>query len=80
MHTGHEVILVDPEKQKVLVKNLHSSTEHWQHYDQLLFATGARPVRPPLEGIDSRNIYDVNSLVNGSRSNRHLPSNSRRLQ
>ena len=36
VHTRHEVTAVDPENQKVLVKNLHSSTEHWQHYDQLL--------------------------------------------
>lgn len=66
VQTRHEVIAIDPANQKVLVTNLHSSTEYWQHYDQLLVATGARPVRPNLEGIDSRNIYDVNSLVNGS--------------
>ena len=66
VQTRHEVIAIDPANQKVLVNNLHSSTEYWQHYDQLLVATGARPVRPNLEGIDSRNIYDVNSLVNGS--------------
>ena len=66
MHTRHEVTLVDPDKQKVRVKDLNSSAERWEHYDQLLFATGARPIRPPLEGIDSRNIYDVRDLVSGS--------------
>jgi len=66
VQTRHEVTAIDPEKQKVLVNNLHSAIEYWQNYDQLLIATGARPVRPPLEGIDSRNIYDVNNLVNGS--------------
>ena len=49
------------------MKDLNSSIERWEHFDQLLFATGARPARPPLEGIDSRNIYDVHNLVNGSR-------------
>jgi len=49
------------------VKNLASSAEHWEPYDQLLIATGARPIRPPLEGIDSRNIYDVHTLVSGTR-------------
>lgn len=33
----------------------------------MLFTTGARPLRPPLEGIDSRNIYDVHNLVSGSQ-------------
>lgn len=67
MQTRHEVTLIDPEKQRVRVKNLDSSAEHWQHYHQLLIATGARPVRPPLDGIDCKNIHDVNNLVGGSR-------------
>ena len=72
MHTRQEVTLVDPINQKVLVKDLNSSIERWEHYDQLLFATGARPLRPPLEGIDSRNIFDVHNLVSGSQLKRAL--------
>ena len=49
------------------MRNLNSSTEKWEHYDQLLIATGARPIKPSLEGIDSRNIYDVHNLVSGSQ-------------
>ncbi len=49
------------------MKDLNSSIERWEHFDQLLFATGARPLRPPLEGIDSRNIFDVHNLVSGSQ-------------
>ncbi len=67
MQTEHEVTVIDPKKQKVLVKNLHTSKEHWQPYDQLLLATGARPVRPQLEGIESSNIHDVKNLISGSR-------------
>ena len=70
MHTRHEVTLVDPLNQQVLVKDLNSSVERWEHFDQLLFATGARPLRPPLEGIDSRNIFDVHNLVSGSQLKR----------
>ncbi len=39
----------------------------WHEYDQLLIATGAGPIRPQLDGIDSSNIHDVNSLTSGSR-------------
>lgn len=54
------------------MKDLNSSVERWEHFDQLLFATGARPLRPPLEGIDSRNIFDVHNLVSGSRLKQFL--------
>ena len=54
------------------MRDLHSLAERWEGYDQLLFATGARPVRPPLEGIDCRNIHDVHNLVSGSRLRKTL--------
>lgn len=50
----------------MLVRNLNTSAEHWECYDQLLFATGAKPIRPQFAGIDSRNIYDVRNLLSGS--------------
>lgn len=58
---------ISPPQQKVLVRNLDSTKEYWQEYDQLLIATGAGPVKPPLDGIDCGNIHDVNSLTSGSR-------------
>lgn len=67
VHTGHEVLGVDPEKQKILVRNLDTSAEYWQHFDQLLFATGAKAIRPSLEGIDSSNIHQVKTLMHGVR-------------
>ncbi len=49
------------------MKNLANTAERWEEYDQLLIATGASPLQQQLDGIDSRNIHDVNSLTNGSR-------------
>jgi len=72
VHTKHEVTVIDSEKQRVLVKNLDSSTEHWEHYDHLLIATGARPIRPSLDGINSRNIYDVHDLMSATRIKKAL--------
>jgi len=36
-------------------------------YDHLMIATGARPVRPPLPGIDAAGIYGVQTLDDGAR-------------
>jgi pyruvate/2-oxoglutarate dehydrogenase complex dihydrolipoamide dehydrogenase (E3) component len=60
------VLAISPQQQKVLVNDMDSGKERWEEYDQLLIATGAGPIRPPLDGIDSSNIYDVNSLTSGS--------------
>ncbi|MGB3212106.1 MAG: FAD-dependent oxidoreductase [Desulforhopalus sp.] len=65
--TRHEVLTISTEQQQVLVRDLESGQESWNEYDQLLIATGAGPIRPALDGIDSSNIHYVNSLTNGSR-------------
>lgn len=65
VRTRHEVALVDPINQMVLAKDLNSFIERWERFDQLLFATGARPLRPPAEGIGGRNICYAHNLVSG---------------
>ncbi|HEX2057879.1 MAG TPA: FAD-dependent oxidoreductase [Actinomycetota bacterium] len=61
----HEVVEIDLEATKVRVRDLESGTESWEGYDQLLIATGAVPARPPLPGIDSRNVFGVQTLDHG---------------
>ncbi|MEE1928939.1 FAD-dependent oxidoreductase [Streptomyces sp. TRM 70351] len=39
--------------------------EEWLGYDELVLATGARPVRPPLPGIDAEGVHGVQSLDDG---------------
>ncbi len=36
-------------------------------FDQLVLATGATPVRPPLPGVDAAGIYGVQTLPDGER-------------
>lgn len=54
-----EVIAIHREEKTVEVKRLKDGSIERLPYDQLVIATGASPVRPPLEGIDLENIFPL---------------------
>ncbi len=67
VHISHRVVGLFPNEWTIQVHDLIKDKEFSIQYDELMLATGARPFRPELDGIDSENIYDVNSVVNGTR-------------
>ncbi|WP_199547660.1 FAD-dependent oxidoreductase [Streptomyces sp. N35] len=63
-----EVVRIDVDGQRVLARDLESDgsgAEYWTSYDKLVIATGARPVRPPLGGIDAPGVHGVQTLDDG---------------
>ncbi|QLE74487.1 flavoprotein oxidoreductase [Streptomyces rectiverticillatus] len=60
-----EVTGLDLARQRVLARDLESGEERWHGFDHLVLATGARPVRPPLEGIDAPGVHGVQTLEDG---------------
>jgi len=58
----HEVLHIRPDEGTVVIRDLEGNREYEESYDQLLIATGARAVWPPLPGIDAEGIYSVLSL------------------
>ncbi|MFJ6992797.1 FAD-dependent oxidoreductase [Streptomyces sp. NPDC003090] len=60
-----EVTELDLDGGRVRVRDLESGTESWTGYDRLVLATGARPVRPPLPGIDAPGVHGVQTLEDG---------------
>ncbi|WP_058042337.1 FAD-dependent oxidoreductase [Streptomyces roseifaciens] len=60
-----EVTGLDLGRQRVLARDLESGEECWHGFDHLVLATGARPVRPPLEGIDAPGVHGVQTLEDG---------------
>ncbi|GGR42878.1 FAD-dependent oxidoreductase [Streptomyces netropsis] len=65
LRTRTEVTELDVAGQRVRARDLESGTERWHGFDGLVLATGARPVRPPIEGIDARGVYGVQTLDDG---------------
>ncbi|MFI0976575.1 FAD-dependent oxidoreductase [Streptomyces sp. NPDC021093] len=60
-----EVTEIDVEGRRVKSRNLKTGNDVWTHYDKLVIATGARPVRPPIPGIDAPGVHGVQNLDDG---------------
>ncbi|MDP9395478.1 MAG: FAD-dependent oxidoreductase [Actinomycetota bacterium] len=56
---------VDLDRGEVSVRRLADGSTYSVGYDHLVLATGARPVRPPLAGVDAPGVYGVQTLADG---------------
>lgn len=61
VRTESEVIEIDRQHKKVTVRTSDGTT-YDESYDKLLLSTGASPVRPPLQGIDSEGIFVLRNV------------------
>ncbi|MFC9897914.1 FAD-dependent oxidoreductase [Nocardia sp. NPDC127579] len=59
-----EVVELDVEGRRVRVRAA-DGVESWCGYDKLVLATGARPIRPDLPGIDAPGVHGVQTLEDG---------------
>lgn len=65
LRTRTEVLEIDVPGGRVRARDLASGAESWTSYDKLVIATGARPVRPGLPGIDAPGVHGVQTLDDG---------------
>lgn len=68
----HEVTKIDPQGKTVEVKNIKSGETIHEAYDELLIATGARAVLPPISGIEKPGVFTLRSLVDGQQIKNYL--------
>lgn len=64
-----EVVNINPEEKYVTIKNLLTLEEYDESYDKLLLSPGAKPIVPPIPGIEEnktlftlRNIRDTDRI------------------
>jgi NADPH-dependent 2,4-dienoyl-CoA reductase/sulfur reductase-like enzyme/rhodanese-related sulfurtransferase len=57
-----EVTKVDRQRKVVEVKALKDGRTYEESYDVLVLSPGAAPVKPPIPGIDSANIYTLRDI------------------
>jgi NADPH-dependent 2,4-dienoyl-CoA reductase/sulfur reductase-like enzyme len=63
----HEVLAIDTEARTVVVCDLDAGEQQIHDYDQLLIATGATPVRPPVPGMDADGVFGIQTLDHGQQ-------------
>lgn len=63
--TRHEVTEVDLDARKVHVRDLDNERDLVEGFDQLLIATGAKPIKPEIEGSEATGIFGVQILDDG---------------
>lgn len=63
----HEVTRINRKEKTVTVKNLDSKEESIHMYDKLVIATGARPIKPSISGIEAEGIYYLRTVEDGIR-------------
>ena len=68
----HEVVEVDYEGRRVKVADLDGGREFWQPFDHLVVSTGARPLRPTIEGVHLPGIFTLRQPEDGEALRRDL--------
>lgn len=69
-----EVISIDRVSKTITIKNLGDNSEYIETYDTLILSPGAKPIVPPISGIENVNIFTVRNVTDIIKLKSSLPS------
>lgn len=75
VHDNSEVVAIDPARKTVDVKASGSETLSQYPYDKLILAQGAEPFRPPIEGIESPDVFTLQTITDLQDIKSYIASN-----
>ncbi|MCC3868786.1 FAD-dependent oxidoreductase [Terrisporobacter mayombei] len=73
--TEMEVIKVNPKEKAVGVLNLQSNERYDYGYDKLVIASGASPIKPPVEGLDLKGVFFMRTPEDAIRLRKSIEKN-----
>ncbi|TQJ24844.1 NADPH-dependent 2,4-dienoyl-CoA reductase/sulfur reductase-like enzyme [Micromonospora sp. A202] len=62
----HEVTAIDLERREVVARDLEGDGEVRERFDDLMYATGAVPVKPPWAATDAGGVFGMQTLDDGA--------------
>ncbi|GAB6098336.1 FAD-dependent oxidoreductase [Halanaerocella petrolearia] len=71
----HIVKRILPDKKQVIVKDILRDKTKEVDYDKLLISTGAKPIVPPLPGVDLDNIFTLRNVHSADRIKEYITTN-----
>lgn len=71
-HVRHEVTAVDLGNRRLTVGDLDRGTQREEPFDLLLLATGSRPRRPAVGGVEAEGVFQLSTLQSGMEVRRAL--------
>ena len=62
VHTRHEVREIDMDRRRVVVHDRDQDRHFEQAFDQLMVATGSKPIRPAIRGRELDGVHELRTL------------------
>jgi NADPH-dependent 2,4-dienoyl-CoA reductase/sulfur reductase-like enzyme/rhodanese-related sulfurtransferase len=78
VRTRSEITAINRDAKTVTVQPLDGGEVYEESYDKLILAMGAKPVRPPLPGIDSERVLELRDLNDADVMHHWATSGTRR--
>ncbi len=79
VRTRTEVVGIDLSARRVQARDLDTGREYTEPFDDLVYAAGSVPARPPVPGIDASGVYGVQTLDDGAALRAALTPEVRRV-
>jgi CoA-disulfide reductase len=72
-----EVLSINPETKNVTIKNLRNGEVYEESYDKLLLSPGARPIVPPIPGLnENTTLFTLRNIPDTDKIKNHVDNNN----
>lgn len=74
--TRHEVVSINPDQKTLEIMNLSTGVVLTDRYDNLIIATGASSVIPPIKGVDNEHVFTLRNINDMNKIKHYINQNN----